>query len=57
MKQLVNETGPISAMFQITKNFHAYKSGIFFDHTCKPGFNHQFVITGYGTSPEGIDYW
>jgi hypothetical protein len=44
-------------MWQATNKFHAYKSGIFFDNTCKPGYNHALVVTGYGTSPEGIDYW
>ncbi len=57
LRLLVNSTGPISATFQVTPNFISYKSGIFFDNSCGPGFNHLFIVVGYGTSPEGIDYW
>jgi len=42
------------------RSFHAYKSGVYDDRTCKStlrGLNHAVLLVGYGTTDLGLDYW
>lgn len=39
------------------KDWHAYKSGVFDAECCTDPIDHAVVVVGYGTEPDGTDYW
>lgn len=49
--------GPVSICLDISRNFGAYSSGIFYDELCKTEFGgHCVSLVGYG-SENGKDYY
>jgi len=58
LKEAVARFGPISVAITATKHFEFYTHGVLDDPTCsgKP-LNHGVLVVGYGTTPNGTDYW
>ncbi|KAF4696159.1 hypothetical protein FOZ60_001838 [Perkinsus olseni] len=52
-------SGPVSLAVNVDENFHKYRSGLFNASSCSVGanLNHGVVAVGYGTTPEGHDYY
>merc|ERR1719231_1806828 len=59
-KQMVAEIGargPIACAVCVTPEFEKYTGGIFKDTTNCTTLDHSISIAGYGTTPDGEDYW
>ncbi|KAF4714587.1 hypothetical protein FOZ62_026559, partial [Perkinsus olseni] len=56
-KALIN--GPVSLAVNVDLNFQMYQSGLFNASSCSVGedLNHGVVAVGYGTTPDGDDYY
>jgi cathepsin L len=51
-------TGPVSVGIDAgLPSFQQYKDGVYYDPKCSTNLNHAVVVTGYGTTSDGIDYW
>lgn len=51
---------PVTVMHATSKEFYRYAGGIFSDSTRECAGNkvsHSSLIVGYGTTPDGVDYW
>ena len=49
---------PVSVAIEADKSvFQSYSSGMLDSSACGDSLDHGVLIVGYGTSPEGIDYW
>jgi hypothetical protein len=48
--------GPISVAIYAKQSFKDYKSGIYYDSSCRGILNHEVLVVGYG-SKNGKDYW
>ena len=60
LKIAVAIIGPIAVSIRITRNFFFYKSGVFYDSACRMWAhttNHVVLLVGYGSSPDGGDFW
>ena len=40
-----------------SRDFQYYRSGVLCSASCGRDLNHALVLTGYGTSEKGVDYW
>ncbi|KAF4709509.1 hypothetical protein FOZ63_019940, partial [Perkinsus olseni] len=51
--------GPVSIAVNVDVNFQMYQAGLFNASSCNDGenLNHGVVAVGYGTTPEGHDYY
>lgn len=57
LMKAVASVGPIALGIVVTNKFMMYRSGVFYDETCKgKGRNHAVLVVGYGTE-NGDDYW
>lgn len=57
MKQWVSRTPVAVGVCGLAKSFLMYTGGIYDDPQCGDTLNHALLIVGYGTTPNGIDYW
>ena len=53
----IKARGPISCRQAVTKEFFAYKGGIFMDTTGDTRPRHATSLVGWGTTSEGKKYW
>jgi len=49
--------GPVEACFQVYQDFMNYKSGVYHYVSGDHLGGHCVVIVGWGTTPQGVDYW
>ena len=47
--------GPVSVSVDADDNFRYYTSGVLTQ--CGTSLNHAVVVVGYGTNPQGTEYW
>ncbi|XP_037034213.1 procathepsin L-like [Bradysia coprophila] len=59
LKMAVATTGPVAIAFDASlSSFHSYSSDVYYDPKCNPQhLTHAALVTGYGTTQSGIDYW
>ena len=59
LKIAISNIGPISVNIHVSGNFIIYKSRVFYDPMCSEDVrtNHAALVIGYGTDPNGLDYW
>lgn len=59
LAQATAEIGPISVAIDASQySFQFYSSGVYYDSSCSSSkLNHGVLVTGYGTSNNGKDYW
>ena len=58
MKSEIIQRGPISCGIHNSEGFTNYKSGIYSEEdTFDMTLNHEVVIVGWGTTPDGQEYW
>jgi len=49
--------GPVEACFTVYADFMYYKSGVYHHVSGEEEGGHCIVLVGWGTTPEGVDYW
>lgn len=61
LKEVVAKYGPVAVAIDASKfSFQAYRKGIYYEKHCHNKLNqldHAVLVVGYGTDPEGGDYW
>lgn len=62
LKKAVARYGPVAVAIEVSDhgNFRHYQSGVYTDKFCHQDpqyLNHGVLVVGYGTDPEGGDYW
>nr|ABK62794.1 cathepsin L-like cysteine protease [Neobenedenia melleni]ABK62795.1 cathepsin L-like cysteine protease [Neobenedenia melleni] len=59
LKRAVGLVGPVSIAIDASQfSFHLYDSGVYDEEDCSQTMlNHGVLAVGYGTTPEGLDYW
>lgn len=61
LRKVLADFGPVAVSVNIASNrFMFYKSGVFYDPTCKSDLdhlNHSMLLVGYGSEPNGNAYW
>ncbi|KAB0798066.1 hypothetical protein PPYR_09059 [Photinus pyralis] len=61
LESAVAHLGPVSVAIDASPDsFQFYSSGVYFEPSCQPGLetlNHAVLVVGYGTEPNGQDYW
>ncbi|KAG9508650.1 Cathepsin L-like protein, partial [Fragariocoptes setiger] len=58
LKKAVALHGPVSVGFAVTRRLFSYETGVFHDIDCEDTkMNHALLVVGYGTDPNGGDYW
>jgi len=59
LKVAVATVGPISVAIDAShKSFHLYKDGVYDEPGCSSTqLGHAVLAVGYGTTPDGKDYW
>jgi C1A family cysteine protease len=59
LQDAVAAVGPVAVAIDVTADFFAYRSGVFYDPTCSADrLRHAVLVVGYGTNATtGQDYW
>lgn len=61
LESAVATLGPVSAAIDASReSFQFYSDGVYFDEKCGSKveeMNHAVLIVGYGTEPDGKQYW
>lgn len=57
MKQWVGRTPVAVGVCGLAKSFLMYTGGVYDDPLCGDTLNHALLIVGYGTTPQGVEYW
>ncbi|CAH1718834.1 unnamed protein product [Chironomus riparius] len=60
LKHLVYNYGPIVVVIYASDSFTQYAGGVFSESDCPndmDSYNHAITVVGYGTDPDGGDYW
>jgi len=53
----ITNNGPVEAAFDVFQDFLAYKSGVYSHTSGSMLGGHAVKLMGYGTDPDGTDYW
>jgi len=57
IQESIYTQGPVEACFTVYEDFMYYKSGVYHHVTGNDVGGHCIVLLGWGTTPEGEDYW
>lgn len=58
LKDAVTNIGPIAVGIDGLRDAIRFvKKGVYFDPLCTDDVTHAVLLVGYGTTPEGIEYW
>jgi len=58
LKMTVATIGPVAVGIDASYvSFQNYRDGVYFEPKCTRSLNHAVLVTGYGTTPDGVDYW
>lgn len=57
MKVASATVGPLEVAIEVSGSFQYYTSGVYYNPYCRGAVNHAVLNVGYGTDPQGGDYW
>nr|QOV03091.1 cathepsin L2 [Mahanarva fimbriolata] len=58
LKVAVANVGPVSVAIHASSDMKYYKQGVYRSEECRNDtVNHAVLVVGYGTTPNGTDYW
>lgn len=59
LKNVVAEVGPVAVGIDAShESFFSYSKGVYYEPLCSSVYiNHAVLVVGYGTDPDGEDYW
>ena len=59
LQNVIAEIGPVAVGIDASReSIFTYTKGVYYEPTCSNvSINHAVLVVGYGTEPDGQDYW